>query len=251
MRRACLASRRPKHARKSPSSPNATWTSPIHLRPRGRDIGDVKEVRVRASGEVDLQSLADRRFGAVAAREKAHLAARDGPARTAEARRHASAFLFEVEKLGRPLDLDSQGGEAPAEQTLVLVLGKHEGVGKWAEPRAAGAEFGAPLVLALCPYVDRREREPVRDDVLRQVELTIELEGACRDGDGARRLPWLGRLVDDPDRDPQAHQPKGEHEPGGTGADDEDLGFRRAGAVGAGCHGLRVLKSRGHGWPGF
>src|SRR5262249_55582630 len=91
------------------------------------------------------------------------------------------------------------------------------------------------------PEIGGRDLDPSLDDRVGKVHLSIEFQGACLDGHGARGSSRLGGHVDDPHPHPQAGQPKGEHQAGRPGPYNQDQtvghrsppAFAPSGAAGA------------------
>ena len=108
---------------------------------------------------------------------------------------------------------------------LVLRQAQHERVG--AEPRAEVAEAECRDLPPASPHAELAHADPACDGGVGDAELAVELERPRVDGHRARRLARPRAPVDDPERHAEAHEPECQGEPGGTGADDEDLRLRR------------------------
>ena len=140
---------------------------------------------------------------------------------TLHARAHAAARLLEARELATALHRDAELGQAIDQELLVLVLWEHEGEGKRTQAGAEIAEYRARAPLAGDPEAHRRHAVPAVDDRAGQMDLAVELERARLNGERPRSRAGLCRTVDEADRDFQVRQPQGEHQAGGSGADDE------------------------------
>ena len=109
------------------------------------------------------------------------------------------------------------------EEGFLPVLGEDQHEGKGAFALADVAERHARRVPAAFPQVDRRELDAVRDRLVGNPELAVELERARvhheRAGGRAGRI----RLVDDAHVNARPLEPEREHEARGAGADDQHL----------------------------
>lgn len=72
------------------------------------------------------------------------------------------------------------------------------------------------------PQVNRRDLDPLRNDLVGESELPIQLERSCMDGHGARVGPRAGVVIDDSKRHTAASKTQREHETGWTGSDNQD-----------------------------
>src|SRR5205807_1650817 len=103
-----------------------------------------------------------------------------------------------------------------------------EPVGKGARVRAWPAELDVRRPGASGPEIRGGELESRADHFVREAELPVELQRPRLHRERTRRAARSIGLVDDANPDPQPGQPESEHEAGGSGADDENLGFHAA-----------------------
>ncbi|VVO38618.1 hypothetical protein PS718_05588 [Pseudomonas fluorescens] len=160
--------------------------------------------------------------------------------------RYAIASLLEMLQCGVALDADAIVFEALDQQLFMLVLREYfdERVGRQALADAVQRQLCDRF--AIDPEVCRRDLMTVAHDGLGQVQLPIQLQRSRlhrqRPGSGAR----CGGLVDDAHLHAQFAQPQGQHQPGGAGADDQDI------AAVHGCVLLLLVEQvwiRRRGWP--
>jgi hypothetical protein len=191
-------------------------------RPVNLGVGDVVDPFVGVAREPDLQRLADLRMTTVAARQI------DGPAVgrrpvAFDLRDHVIAALLEAGEARAALHLHPLAPKVLDEQPFVLILRKDQHEGKRAQPPAQVGKDDPRRMLAARPQVDRREFQAQPDDLVGEPELAIELERPRVEHQGPRGGARLGRLIDDPDADPEALQPQRQDQAGGSGPDDQDL----------------------------
>ncbi|MCY1430151.1 hypothetical protein D9M71_460920 [compost metagenome] len=122
-----------------------------------------------------------------------------------------------------PFDVHAEVLQTLDQQLFMLILGVdvQERVG--GKAGANGTERQPRGVFALDPKVGRRHLVTLPDNSLGQVQLAVQLQGPClyrqRPGGGAGG----GGLVDDPHLDAKLAQPQRQHQPGGAGADNQDV----------------------------
>jgi hypothetical protein len=106
----------------------------------------------------------------------------------------------------------------------VFVLRIDQRIRKWTDAGAHVAEHQVRNVASRHPQIHPDGAASAFDDRVRESELRVELERPRLHGDGARRRPRLGQLVDDADMNAKTRQPQREDESGWAGAGDQDFG---------------------------
>ena len=96
--------------------------------------------------------------------------------------------------------------------------------GNGLEPFAHLAKYGMRRTLARNPDICGDRLPPLLNHRIREPGLAVELDRSRLHRQGARGRSWLRSLIDDPYTHAQPCQPKGQHQPCGSCADDENLG---------------------------
>jgi hypothetical protein len=78
------------------------------------------------------------------------------------------------------------------------------------------------------------------DHFVRKTELVVEFQRPRLHRERARSAARSSGLVDDANPDPQPGQRESEHEAGGSGADDENLGVHPANVTAASTRGSAI-----------
>src|SRR5271170_3849174 len=167
---------------------------------------------VYTAGKADLQHLADRGMGSIAAGDIDSLARLLLSIWPFDISDDATRGILELYELGAAFDLHAGLAQALHQQALVFVLRKDERVRKWAESCAHFAEYGMSRSLAGHPEIRGHRFPPALNYRISEADLVVELERSRLHSQRARRRSWLGRLVDDPHPYAQPRQPKGQHQ---------------------------------------
>src|SRR5271155_3314089 len=101
------------------------------------------------------------------------------PIRSLQIGDHSSRGIFEFQELRLAFNLDTTLAEALNQKPLVLVLGKDERIGKWAEPHAHFAQDGMCGSLAGSPEIRGDGLPPALHHRIRDANLIVELERPC------------------------------------------------------------------------
>ncbi len=196
---------------------------PIDDRPGALDVGHIEEAGVGSSGKVDAEFLAHLGVRAIAPGDVRDFAGLHRSIRPLQTGLDLSSECLARRQLGLPLNVHTQAAKLLDEHFLVLVLRKDQQVRKRAQPDAELAERHATHPLALHPEVQRVEGLPTPDRGISHPELPVKLQGSCVDDDGSGSCSRAVRLVDDADGHAKLGQEDGQHQPGRSGADDENL----------------------------
>src|SRR5215470_6137133 len=108
----------------------------------------------------------------------------------------------------------------------MLVLRKNLQKSVGSQIRADLFERNARPGFALDPEPDGRDLVTARDNEIGEVELAVEFERARVHRERTRRRAGLGSLVDDAQLHAELGQPQREDQPGGPGADNQDVAAR-------------------------
>jgi hypothetical protein len=215
----------------------------LHHVADGDRVGDEEHVLVRRAGKRDAADLAHRAARPVAAREPGR---RDRARRAVglpQLRDHAIGVLLERGKLGVPLHADPEFVETIAQDALVVVLAQHEDEGKRALALAHVADGNARRQAALRPQVRALGALAERERAVDHTELGVDLQRARLHADRARLLRGSGVPVDDQHAHAAPRELIGEHEAGGAGAHDRNVGVQCGGAA----HGPMLAAARRRG----
>ena len=187
------------------------------------DVGDVEHLPIGPARKRRADRRTHHRAGAVAAGDVVSLAVFLLPVCIAQLGGDAAQSVAEADQLDLPLDRDPEGLQPLDQQLLMLVLREYlqERIGRHAF--ADGLERDPCLFLAPDPEVNRRRLVAACDNLVREVELTVELQRAGLDGQGARGGPGPVELVHDADAHAELGKPQRQYEPGRAGADDQHL----------------------------
>ena len=113
---------------------------------------------------------------------------------------------------------------------------------KRARDRAEPAELDVRRPGAPGPEIRGAELESRVDNFVRETELAVELQRPRLHRERSRSVTRSSGLVDDANLDPQPSQPESEHEAGGSGADDENLGVHAANLTESSARSARMLQ---------
>lgn len=146
-----------------------------------------------------------------------------GSIRPLQTRKHTASRILEAQELRPSLDLHASLRQAIDQQTLVLVLGKDERVGKGTDSRAHLAEHAPCCLPAGHPKIHGDNLSSTLDDRVSETDLVVEFERPCLDRKRARRRSRLRCLVDDPQAHAHSRQPQAQYQARWSCANDEDV----------------------------
>ena len=186
---------------------------------------------VGGAGEGDAAELADRAAGAVAAGDPGgdELAARAVGVR--ERGRDAVGLLLEGDQLRAPLHGLAECAQLVAHDALVVVLAEDqdERIGRDGSPGLA--QGNARHLASLRPDVGAGAALAEIERPLDDAELGVDLQRARLHAQRPRLQRRPGMAVDDERAHAAADELVGEHQPGGPGADDQNVRIHRGGAL--------------------
>ena len=208
----------------------------VHYGACSDGIGNIKQSSIGPARKSGPQHLAHGGASAITAGKICGLAAFALAVGALELRDNAVGVLFETHELDGPLDGDAKLCKTIDQESLVLILWKHQHV-------RIGADAGAKIPEghfgdrpSSDPEIGGAEAQPTLDDFVSQAELAIELERARLHADSTRCGAWFRCLVDDAKAHAELCEPKGQYEPSGTSPGDQYIAslhnsILRAGAI--------------------
>ncbi|MNN24150.1 hypothetical protein D3C81_1375700 [compost metagenome] len=152
-------------------------------------------------------------------------------------RGEAVAGFLEAFQGGIAFDRDAVVFKTLDQQPFVLILREDFDECVGCQAFADAVQWQLRDRFTVDPEIRRRHPMAVAHHGVGEVQLPVQLEGARLHRQRSRRGTGRGGLVDDPHAHAQFAQPQGQHQPGGAGADDQNV---------AAVHGpvLRLLCSK-------
>ncbi len=137
--------------------------------------------------------------------------------------RDAVRLLLQADQLGVPLDRYAQVTKLFPHDHFVVVLAENEDVGIGRRVPPGFAERDAGHLPALRPHIRARAALAELQRPIDDAELRVDLQGAGLHAERSRLQRRPGMPVDDPHPHAPPNQLIGEHQPGRTGAHDQNV----------------------------